>query len=100
VERALGEEGGSKVIMRALDDWVGRISRKDPSKKISEIAEEIEDSIRELEQVAREGACSVCPPGGEVEDFCLRPNEAHTGKEEESQEDLEHQYTRLLRWIC
>jgi hypothetical protein len=55
MERALGEEDGSKAITCALDDWVGRISRKNPSKKISEIAEEIKESICELEQLAREG---------------------------------------------
>jgi hypothetical protein len=93
VERALGEKGELKIIMHALDDWVGRISRKDPSKKISEIAEEIENSIRKLERVAREGARSVHPLRGETEDLCLEPNEGHTGKEKESQEDREYQST-------
>jgi hypothetical protein len=53
VERALGEEDESKAIIGALDDWVERISRKNPNKKISEIVEAVEESICKLERFPR-----------------------------------------------
>jgi hypothetical protein len=95
VEKALGKEEESEAIIRALDDWVGRISRKSPNKEISEIVEAVEEAICKLEWLSREEARSICSPEKGIVNPRFKPNEVHAGKREELLESWERQHAPL-----